>query len=257
MDSNDLPQKQMASVAKGGYCWAKDDLSHALQAMMKDRKDNDPTRQILYSLLSNPGTGLPRPGKRKRPQIGMRAETSNSLLKHVIEQYYGRNGSNSARNNLDGMKDLLDDVHRIAGLKNKFAFNPTGDNLQRNYEQRKEELISDVKCKIERDVIQYFLKPETLLKLSYAIQLYNHFKEIFSTDSSSEDMKNHSKKTKHVSFLKKLIKLARLDMQILKILILMLFEPMRRQIIVPLDENRCIFWLKFMLKQPDGIQSIH
>lgn len=249
-------RKEMLLVSKGGYSWTKDDFSHALQAMMKDQKENNSTRLVLCSLLSNPGIGLPRSGKkRKRSHVG--CDEHDSLLPHVIEHYFKRN---RGRNKIcaSGMRDLVHDVNKIASLRINCAFNRNNSDMhgEHCYEQVNNEILSDAKCDMERDIMLYFLDPQTLVKVSYAAQLYDRYVKLYCTCSNSKDGNNQMGKSKHLSFLKKLTKMSHIDMQILQVFILMLLEPMRREIRVPMDEYKNTYWLKFMLRQPDGISSI-
>ena len=270
----------------------KEDLSHALKAMRNkdETKGKDSIRRMLCSLLNNPGVGLVR-HTRKRKRSHTNTEENNSLLPHVIELYYKR-GANDETNDdgsffdhTKGMKELLDDVNKILNAKQKFSpkfFNRyqqdsifgilhnnnknfasdkeidcsnDAQKCNRNHLNHAEELLfsddadNGLYCESDRKIILHFLELETFIKLSYGSQLYDCYINLFNI--SKDDEKGGKK---YVSFLKKLTKLAHLDVKIMEIFMMMLLEPLRRETIVPLDENKYIYWLKLMIRHSNGIQ---
>ncbi len=283
---------ESSSISKGGFGWLKEDLSHALKAMKNKDETNgkDSIRRMLCSLLSNPGVGFVRP-TRKRKRSHTNSEENNSLLPHVIELYYKRDTNDDTKDNgsffdhTKGMNELLDDVNKILNAKQKFSpkfcnryqqdsiFDGVLHNNNKNFASDKEIdcsndaqcnrnhlnlaeelLFSDdadngLYCESDRKIILHFLELETFIKLSYGSQLYDCYISLFNI---SKDDEKGSKK--YISFLKKLTKLAHLDVKIMEIFMMMLLEPLRRKTIVPLDENKYMYWLKLMMRQPNGIQ---
>lgn len=283
-------QIESSSISKGGFCWVKEDLSHALEAMKNkdetkdETKGKDSSRLVLRSLLSNPGVGLVRPTRKRKRSHSNNDENNISLLPHVIELYYKRdtNIDRSFSDQATGMKELLDDVHKIVNEKKKFSLrfcdrykqdlnfdfvqrssnkNFASDEevifsndaqCNRNFlDHAKESIFSDdaLFCASDREIILHFLEPETFVKLSYASQLYDCYIDLYTLSKNDEKSSK-----KYSSFLKKLTKLAHIDIKIMEIFIMMLLEPLRRKTIVPLNENKYIYWLKTMMRQPNDIQ---
>jgi hypothetical protein len=271
-----------ASSSAGGYTWNGNDLRRALLSNNANQK-----RVLLRSLLTNPGTCLPRPKRRRRTQEHGNEGVENlgkPLLSQVIKCYLqddesGKNSSSENRNtkisstffteNESILNNLQKDLSEITSSRSKtqLLYDHCNENDPRFLFDVKNQLAQEDKSASEIDLILYFLQAKSLIKLSYASQLYDRYIDL--NNDSAKGSRNRIEMGKDQLFLDKVEALSRLNLDVLEAFLLMLVEPIRRRTnnaTVTSKENifsqeaepsHPHYWISFILHQSIDPKTYH
>ncbi len=250
-------RKLHSSSGVGSYVWSDEDLHNALLWFRDDHHDYDGQLNLVDSLLKSPGIITDRPmemkmktnssskNNRKRQRVedegGMEMEMNRPcrpLLPSVISELLSTWVDKD-----DALQHLKVTLQTIASKRynTKDAYNT---RLQHWVEKELPTLIAGDQEK----ALQIYLKhPRTIVKMTYAEQLYDQYLHLKRTEEECSSDNNHNgdngdnkaktktgfeigmKKFKSMILLEKLCSLSNLQSDVAEALLLMTLVPLKRR----------------------------
>jgi len=228
---------------RGGYIWSNKQLHNALlwfttaddESASGNPNERNGNKRDVYlfveSLLRNPGILCNRPLVGKKRLRDDDDELKGPLLPHILSFLEAickeRNEQCTDKSEKYGitLESILTAV--LSSIANaRTTIEETRQNTQEPQQLWHQDKESEGKS---QEFLNYFLQPRTIINSTYAAHLYTQYLEMASKTEEGDDSNNNIP-SGALLFLEKVRALAVIKQEVAEVFLLMILEPIRRQL---------------------------